>query len=98
MKWFGVLRFLERTLFKCVNKILVVIAYLCNNMDPLIGDTNCYIDLESGEFDNSELNFDNIATEDNVTDSTVVDDDGDNSEIQDPNVQEVVQDIVQGMN
>ena len=67
-------------------------------MDPLIGDTNCYIDLESGEFDNSELNFDNIATEDNVTDSTVVDDDGDNSEIQDPNVQEVVQDIVQGMN
>ena len=36
MKRFGVLKFMENSLLKHANMILISIAYLCNNMEPLI--------------------------------------------------------------
>ena len=36
LKTFGVLQFLEEPLYKHINNILIVLAYVCNNMDPLI--------------------------------------------------------------
>ena len=36
LKTFAVLQFLEEPLYKYINDILLVLAYVCNNMDPLI--------------------------------------------------------------
>ena len=38
MKRFGVLKFMENSLLKHANKILITISYLCNNMEPLINE------------------------------------------------------------
>ena len=38
LKTFGVLKFIEQRMYKHMNKILVVLAYIVNNFDPLIAD------------------------------------------------------------
>jgi len=38
LKTFGVMKFIEQRMYKHMNKILVVLAYLVNNFNPLIAD------------------------------------------------------------
>ena len=38
MKRFGVLKFMENSILKNANMMLICIAYLCNNMEPLINE------------------------------------------------------------
>ena len=58
MKRFGVLKFMENSLLKHANKILISISYLCNNMEALIREkqTENEPDLER-EFEENGIQF-----------------------------------------
>jgi hypothetical protein len=59
LKTFGVLQFIEHSLYRHINKILIVLSYIVNNFDPLICDGSAQEeddeeDLEEGAEDDLE--------------------------------------------
>jgi hypothetical protein len=51
LKTFGVLQFIEHSLYRHINKILIVLSYIVNNFDPLICDGSAQ---EEGDEDDLE--------------------------------------------
>jgi hypothetical protein len=51
LKTFGVLQFIEHSLYRHINKILIVLSYIVNNFDPLICDESAQ---EEGDEDDLE--------------------------------------------
>jgi hypothetical protein len=54
LKTFGVLQFIEHSLYRHINKILIVLSYIVNNFDPLICDGSAQEDEEDLEEEEEE--------------------------------------------
>jgi hypothetical protein len=63
LKTFGVLQFIEHSLYRHINKILIVLSYIVNNFDPLICDESAQEESDEEDLEGAEDDLDEGAEE-----------------------------------